>query len=651
MCGITGVLNLTEYEPIEQNTLLGMLSAIQHRGPDGFGLYLSPWIGMGNARLSIIDISGGDQPISNEAGNLWIVFNGEIFNYIELRPELEARGHHFSTNSDTEVILHLYEEYGTACLQHLNGQFALAIWDEVERSLFLARDRVGVRPLFYTVVDNQLIFGSEIKSILAYPKVQPAIDPGALAEVFTYWSPLPPHSIFKGIVELPPAHYMLVNDGKQQVKRYWNLDFSPSATPHSSQQYLEDLETLLIDATRIRLRADVPVGAYLSGGLDSSLTTALIRNYTSNHLDTFSISFSDTHFDESRFQGLMAEQLGTDHHEVFCNYDDIARIFPDVIWHTETSILRTAPAPMFLLSQLVRQNHYKVVLTGEGADEFLGGYDIFKEMKVRRFWARQPNSELRPRLFFKLYPDINRMSASGAFLIGFFKRGLLETDSPFYSHTIRWANTARARRFLADGRDTGIIPENLAIPAGFSTWPELCQAQYWEIITFLSPYLLSSQGDRMAMAHSVEGRYPFLDYRVIEFCNRLPTDLKMPGLTEKFILKLLGQKYLPPEIWQRVKRPYRAPIQHSFFNPRPLDYVGELLSEQALLKNGFFEPQAVRRLVEKASSNLELSEVEDMALVGIISTQLVDQMFIQKHRRIESPITPHMKIVARGVED
>jgi asparagine synthase (glutamine-hydrolysing) len=634
MCGIIGILNLVEKSPTQPEALLEMLNSIKHRGPDGFGIYRDKWIGMGSARLSIIDLAGGDQPIGNEDGSLWIVFNGEIFNYIELRPALEIRGHHFSTNSDTEVILHLYEEYGPGCLQYLNGQFALAIWDKRDQSLFLARDRVGVRPLFYSQINNQLVFGSEIKAMMAYPAIAAEIDPQALAEVFTYWSPLSPRTIFKGIFELPPAHFMLVKNGQTRIERYWCLDFSSSQNKITDQEYLEEFENLLVDATRIRLRADVPVGAYLSGGLDSSTTTALIRAYTTNHLDTFSISFSDPSFDESHFQGLMAEQLGTNHHEVFCEYNDIGRVFPDVIWHAEVPILRTAPAPMYLLSELVRKNNFKVVLTGEGADEFLGGYDIFKEMKVRRFWARNPESKLRPNLLFTLYPDINRMSSSGAFLIGFFKRGLLETSSPFYSHSIRWSNTARTKRFFSepnsDHLDTKNISELISLPPEFSSWPELCQAQYLEIVTFLSPYLLSSQGDRMAMAHSVEGRYPFLDYRVIEFSNKLPVHLKMPVLTEKFILKQLGMKYLPDEIWQRVKRPYRAPIHRSFFDPRPLDYVEDLLSERALARTGYFDPQSVQRLVQKTMNGLELSEVEDMALVGVLSTQLVDKFFIRK---------------------
>jgi asparagine synthase (glutamine-hydrolysing) len=300
MCGITGILNLTNDQPIQQMALRQMLAMIRHRGPDGFGIYKDNCVGLGSARLSIIDLSGGDQPICNEDANLWIVFNGEIFNYVELRPTLEARGHRFSTHSDTEVLLHLYEDYGSDCLRYLNGQFAFAIWDTHQRSLFLARDRLGIRPLFYTQHNGQLLFASEIKSILAYPGMSAEIDPVALDQIFTYWSTLSPRSAFKDIHEIPPAHYLLVQDGQLHLNRYWSLDFTPGSGPlRSEQEYLEEFEELLIDATRIRLRADVPVGAYLSGGLDSSTTAAIIRNFTDNRLDTFSISFKDPGFDES----------------------------------------------------------------------------------------------------------------------------------------------------------------------------------------------------------------------------------------------------------------------------------------------------------------------------------------------------------------
>jgi asparagine synthase (glutamine-hydrolysing) len=653
-----------------------MLGMIRHRGPDEFGVYRDQAAALGSARLSIIDLSGGSQPIGNEdcpvcrarptlsAGNrsgaTWIVFNGEIFNYVELRPELEARGHRFSTHTDTEVILHLYEEYGPNCLRYLNGQFAIALWDARRQRMLLARDRLGIRPIFYTIQDGRLVFGSEIKSILAYPGVQAAIDPASLAQVFTFWSTLAPRTIFQGIEEVPPAHYLLVEDGVVKVERYWSLDFTADPVANRSvEEYQEEFESLLIDASRIRLRADVPVGAYLSGGLDSSLTTAVIRNYTDSRLETFSIAFENPEYDESQFQYRMADFLGTEHRVVHCTHADIGRVFPDVIWHTETPILRTAPAPLFLLSKLVNDHGLKVVLTGEGADEFLGGYDIFKEMKIRRFWARNPESEYRPLLLRRLYPDIASLgNTSSAYLAAFFKRDLTNTASPYYSHALRWDNTSRARRFLLDDgaiKSTGANGYGglIDLPAGFHQWSHLGQAQYLEASIFLSEYLLSSQGDRMAMAHSVEGRYPFLDYRLVEFCNRLPPNLKLRGLTEKWLLKRMGKRLLPAEIWQRTKRPYRAPIHRSFF-PNTPDYVRELLSQEAVQESHLFKPTAVGQLVRKASSGAGMSEVEDMALAGVLSSQLVHHAFVQSLRvdslRAGDPIKVVDRVAARRAQ-
>ena len=666
MCGIVGAVDLnnpTERPPVELDALTRMLGAIRHRGPDEFGLYRDRVAALGSARLSIIDLSGGSQPIGNAgcphaAGELWIVFNGEIFNYVELRAELEARGHRFSTHTDTEVILHLVEEHGPACLRQLNGQFAIAIWDVRRQELFLARDRLGIRPLFYTLHDGRLLFGSEIKALLAYPGVQAAMDPVSLAQTFTFWSPLAPRTAFAGIQELPAGHYLRVREGVIEVERFWSLDFAaePAGRPRSSaDDYQQEFESLLIDAARIRLRADVPVGAYLSGGLDSSLTTAMIHSYSDSRLETFSIAFENPQYDESQFQFRMADFLGTDHRVVVCTHADIGRVFPDVIWHTETPILRTSPAPLFLLSRLVNGHGLKVVLTGEGADEFLGGYDIFKEMQIRRFWARQPQSTLRPLLLQRLYPDIAGLGGAGsAYLAAFFQRDLANTASPFYSHALRWENTARTRRFLLDdglgaaasghdGQRNGAKPWDslIDLPDGFDRWPHLGQAQYLEASIFLSQYLLSSQGDRMAMAHSVEGRYPFLDYRVVEFCNRLPPALKLRGLTEKWLLKRMGKRLLPAEIWQRTKRPYRAPIHRSFFPQLP-DYAAELLSQEAVQASGLFKPAAVGQLVRKATAGAALSEVEDMAVAGILSTQLVHQQFVAAFRA--APLRPSDRI-------
>jgi asparagine synthase (glutamine-hydrolysing) len=651
MCGIVGICDLGGNRPVAEASIRQMLGMIRHRGPDQFGIYLDGSVGLGNARLSIIDLSSGQQPISNEDGTLWIVFNGEIFNHPELREELERLGHRYSTNCDTETVLHAYEEWGPDSLSHFNGQFAIAIWDTRNRALFLARDRLGVRPIFYTVHDGILVFGSEIKAILAAPGVTAAVDPVALDQIFTFWSPLSPRSFFRGIQEVPAGHWMRVQDGQIRVQPYWELTFPEAgeAPVRSKESYKEEFRELLIDATRIRLRADVPVGAYLSGGLDSSTITAIIRNFTSNPLETFSISFTDPVFDESSYQSRMAAALGTDHHVVYATHADIGRAFPDVVWHTETPIMRTSPAPMFLLSGLVREKNFKVVLTGEGADEFLAGYDIFKEAKIRRFWAARPDSQFRPGLFNRIYPWLAGLSR-GNYAQAFFGMGLTETQDPDYSHQIRWRTTARAKRFFSADLQQSIRAGQQELtpfhPKGFETWDPLHQAQYLEISVFLSQYLLSSQSDRVAMGHSVEGRFPFLDHRMVAFCDRLPPTLKLRGLTEKYLLKEVSREWLPADITDRPKQPFRAPIHRAFFNDTSPDYLEELLSPSTLKASGYFNPQAVDHLVVKLKQGLALSETDDMALAGIISTQLVDRQFLSSFR-LSSPLdgTDDVKVV------
>lgn len=651
MCGIAGILNLTSQQPIVSQTLRQMLGMIRHRGPDQFGLYTfqdaHSGVGLGNARLSIIDLGGGQQPISNEDGTLWIVFNGEIFNYLELRPDLERRGHRLATDSDTEVIIHLYEEYGPDCLAHLNGQFALAIWDERERSLFLARDRVGVRPLFYTVQAGALLFASEMKALLADERVTAVLDPHTLRQIFTYWTPLPPRTIFQDIYTLPPGHWLRAQHGQWHIQRYWQPDLAPekqlwqTADKWALDEAAQQLRHLLIDATQIRLRADVPVGAYLSGGLDSSTITALIHHYTDNRLETFSIAFTDAQYDESRYQQQMAAALGVSHHHVVrCTHEDIGHAFPEVIWHTEMPVLRTSPAPLFLLSRLVQRQNFKVVLTGEGADEFLAGYNIFKEAKVRAFWARQPASAIRPLLLNRLYGYVSNLD-NMAYLQKFFGRDLANVAAPDYSHAIRWRNTARIQRLFSPAGIPAVAESVFTdfmslLPPRFEHWPVVSRAQYLEIMIFLAEYLLSAQGDRVAMAHSVEGRFPFLDHRVVSFCNQLPPQFKLRGLQEKHVLKRAVRDLLPPEIWQRPKRPYRAPIQHSFFpQERPLEWVAALLSPAAVQESGYFADTAVAALQQKLQRHHTLSETDEMALAGILSTQLVHHHFVANFRRAQ----------------
>ncbi|MBN2392357.1 MAG: asparagine synthase (glutamine-hydrolyzing) [Anaerolineae bacterium] len=653
MCGIVGCLDWSGAHRPDVGLLRRMLTTIRHRGPDEFGIYIDDKLGMGSARLSIIDLSTGQQPICNEDESLWIVFNGEIFNYVELRADLVQRGHRFSTQSDTEVILHLYEELGPKCLQHLNGQFAIAIWDTKQESLFLARDRLGIRPVFYAALPQGLIFGSEIKAILLDERVQARLDPYALAQTFTFWAPLAPRTVFQGIEELRPGHYMQVTRTDRTISRYWGLEFPPAGeeAQMSEVEAADQLRELLSDATRLRLRADVTVGSYLSGGLDSTYIAGLIRQHTPDSLCTFSIAFANAVYDESKYQELATVFLGTDHRKTYCEDADIGRVLPEVIWHTEVPILRTSPVPMYLLSRLVRDNNIKVVLTGEGSDEFLGGYDIYKEDKIRRFWAREPESALRPLLLRRLYPYIANVTRGGdAYLAAFFGKGLTETDRPAYSHLMRWNSTARMRNFLSADlqlHEYDPVDEVLArfdgMLAGLSP---LAQAQILEVTTFMSAYLLSSQGDRVMAANSVEGRFPFLDHRVVEFAGRIPPRYKIRGLREKHILKESAAGFLPPKIIERYKQPYRAPI-HRAFLAQPLDYVTNLLSPEGIARSGVFAPEPIAHLLRKYEARGEFSEFEDMALVGVLSTQLLHHEFVENFDRSLPEIEP-VRICRKG---
>jgi asparagine synthase (glutamine-hydrolysing) len=398
---------------------------------------------------------------------------------------------------------------------------------------------------------------------------------------------------------------------------------------------IEELDALLHDSVKIRLRADVPVGAYLSGGLDSSLTTAFIKDIEPGLLNTFSIGFRDDVYDETDYQQEVANYLDTNHTAFKCTAQDIADNFTKTIWHSEYPILRTSPTPMLLLSELVRAKNIKVVITGEGADEFFAGYNIFKEAKIRRFWANEPNSRIRPKLLTKLYPYLPLIKESPDLALKmFFGYKLTETTDPFYSHLLRWRNTSRLNSFLSEDIKASIngydyIDEiSRTLPDKFNDWSDLGKSQYIESKVFMSGYLLSSQGDRMAMANSVEGRYPFLDYRVIEFCSALPENYKLNSLNEKFILKKLSSGRIPSSITKRSKQAYRSPIIDSFNNTTSPKLINELLSEETLKKHQIFDSQKVFSLLNNLKQQRQPGEIDQMALVGILSTQILHQLFV-----------------------
>ncbi|WP_439183626.1 asparagine synthase (glutamine-hydrolyzing) [Carboxylicivirga taeanensis] len=637
MCGIVGFLNHNFIADHQQVILNKMLTRIAYRGPDETGLYLHPKCAMGSVRLSIVDLSSGQQPLTNQDGTMWIAYNGEVYNHIELRAKLKKKGHQFRTSSDTEVVLHMYEEYGAACLSQLNGQFAFSIWDEKRKRLFLARDRFGIRPLFYTQVNHQLIYASEIKCLFEHPQVERAVDHYGLKESLTFWAPLSPGTFFDGVKELPAGCYLEADSSGFSIEHYWKHQFTDNYFQGSRDEAAEELRMLLKDSVKLRLRADVPVAAYLSGGLDSSVTTALVKEIKPDILNTFSIGFDERSFDESAYQNEVAGFFNTNHKSISCSNEDIAKWLPLAVYHAETPLLRTSPIPMMLLSSLVRQNNIKVVLTGEGADEILGGYNIFKEAIIRQFWSRQPHSKIRPLLLKRLYPYIPQLEgASALHLKMFFGYQLEHTDSPVYSHLVRWRNGQQLTNLLAVDVAKSIenyhpiqnLSERLFEEVkGYSV---LEKAQLIESRLFMSGYLLSSQGDRMAMANSVEGRYPFLDHRVVEFCATLPDDYKIKGLNEKVLLKTMMQNQLPPSVINRPKQAYRAPVAQSLVHdPQLLD---EYLNSDFLKQSGLFNPAKVAALLKKIQASPSVTEQDSMALIGVLTSQILYKQFISDYR-------------------
>lgn len=669
MCGIAGYVGLPGSGPPDPGLLKKMVGAVVHRGPDEFGIYTDADAALGHARLSIIDLAGGRQPMSTEDRSLWVVFNGEIFNHVELQAELEARGHRFRTRSDTEVLLHAYEAWGDRFVERLNGQFALAIWDRSRRRLLLTRDRLGIRPLYHARRGSRFYFASEVKSIFADPDFPRRFDPEGMDQVFTFWTSVAPVTPFQGVRELRPGHLLSLDlskpaDSAAVEREYWRPRFPEDGAPCdlSLPEATEGLLDRLRESTRLRMvRADVPVGSYLSGGIDSSLIAALGRQATDGEFRTFSIRFSDAEFDETVYQQMMVERLGSDHHQILCHGREIAESFPDVIAHGERPVLRTAPAPLFLLSGLVRENGFKVVLTGEGSDEILAGYDIFREAKVRRFWGRNPDSSWRPLLLDRLYPYLARSPvASRAMARKFFGQGIANLDDPGFSHRPRWGSAAALKRMFSGEMASAVagidsVERLLAdLPEESSRWHPLALAQYLEVRTLLSGYLLSSQGDRMLMAHSVEGRFPFLDHHVVEYCNALPHNYKLKVLDEKHVLKRCALELIPREIVERPKQPYRAPDAPGFLGKGAPEYVGQVLSDASVKTAGIFEVGQVRRLVAKCENGVKrnkLSNADNMALIGVLSTQLLWDRLIRRPPEIKDLDEGRLKtqVIEEGV--
>ena len=606
---------------------------------------------MAASRLAIVDLDNGDQPLSDDQGRYWVVQNGEIYNYVELRKELEGLGRRFQTTCDTEVLASAYAEWGPDCLGRLNGDFAFAVWDTVTRELFLARDRFGVRPLFIAEFGGDLWFASEAKALLRHPHSRRELDRGALAEYFVTWANPSGRSSFPGIRELPPGCSLRVSgDGIESPRRWWDLEFALEPD-RPDDELLEELRELLDDSVRIRMRADVPVAVYISGGLDSSAVAALGRPYAESGLTLFGVGFEDPRYDETEYQQAAASAIGAELIQTQAGPATIAELLPTVVRFAERPTLRTAPAPLLRLAATVHENRTKVVLTGEGADELFAGYDIFREDKVRRFCARDPESKMRPLLYARLNEYLGKdLGRIVPFLARFYGRGLLETEDPLYSHRIRFENGTRLLRMLGAPVDTPLTGLLDRLPPALQKLQPLDRAQYVEVVTFLQGYLLHSQADRMLMAHSVEGRFPYLDHRVAELAARLPARLRLLGLREKVGLRRATAGFVPPQIRARKKWPYRAPIAAPMLATAPGRELIDLLSPAHVDAVGLFDGEAVGSLTAKltAQEATKAGEMDEMALMGALSTMLLHEAFIASPSL--APLAKPVKLVEGGGE-
>jgi asparagine synthase (glutamine-hydrolysing) len=628
VCGIAGIVRPEGAPPVEELALRRMARAIRHRGPDGFGLALGERAGFASSRLAIFDIANGWQPMQSEVGGTLLTYNGEVFNHSELRAALERDGGPpLQTTCDTEVVLRLLERDGLAALDRLNGQFAFAWWEPEHQRLTLVRDRFGIHPLHWALTaDGSLVFGSEAKALFASGEITASPDLGGIDDVFTTWAPRAPRTAFAGVQQLAPGTVLVWQHGEVIAQRtWWTPDYTPRTEPAG------DLEPLMRSSVELRLRADVPVGTYLSGGLDSSLTTALAKDASDHQLRTFSVAFRDPHFDERAHQQEVAAELGTDHHVVDVGPEDISGAFPEVVWHAESPLIRTAPVPLYLLAKATREQGITVVATGEGADELYWGYDLFKEVVVRQAVMEDATAIER---FDDLYPYFEAVGAKrGPGWAKFFLEAG-PADDPLFSHQTRVAATAGVKAFYTD--EVAQITTGLdrlgdlraSLPDGFGSWSSLEKAAFLEVTTLMGPYLLGPQSDRVAMANGVEARYPFLDHRVFEHSVALSPEGKLQGAHDKIAVRDLARTVLPHGIAGRVKQPYRAPAAAPFFEGGSPSWVDELLSPDALRRTGLFDEQKVAGLVRRCRAGRATGYREGMALVGVLSTQVWHERFI-----------------------
>ncbi len=599
MCGICGVAG-----PAASAELVDrMCGRIVHRGPDDQGIWAQPGVALGMRRLSIIDVAGGHQPMPNEDKSIWIVFNGEIYNYLDVRNDLEQRGHSFATRSDTEVMVHGWEEWGETSVEHLRGMFAYALWDMRSGTLFLARDRLGKKPLYYTVVDGSLFFGSEIKAILAHPEVPREVNPVALDAYLTYRYVPGSITMFQGVHKLLPGQTLTWRDGKISLRQYWQPRYDAHTPAASEAEYIERTTELLRESVRIRLMSEVPLGAFLSGGLDSSVVVGLMAGLMDQPVKTFSVGFGEGgDIDEVGHARIVANHFGTDHHEITVKAD-AAELLPKLVWHMDEPVADSAAIPTFLISQVAREK-VTVVLTGEGSDELFAGYPRYYGDRLLSMVEFLPNPARKP------------LAAAGHLFPSTSDRRLVR----YANRALRAAGQSRAERyrnwmsvFPASEKDALYSPALRAVLGqGLQVHPGepvltgdiprdfLHTMLEYDVLGWLPEDLLMKV-DKMGMAASIEARMPFLDHVLFEYVAGMPEEMKLRGRTSKYVLREVSKGLLPESIRQRKKHGFDVPVNRWLRNDLR-EMMHELLSAERLSAHGFFEPAAVARLIEEHES-------------------------------------------------
>ncbi len=593
MCGIAGVVGgeIGVNMPGSRELMARMCGAIAHRGPDDEGHYIAEGVGIGMRRLSIIDVASGHQPISNEDGSVWIVFNGEIYNYREIRDDLIALGHTFQTRTDTETIVHLYEEMGERCVERLRGMFAFAIWDWRTRTLLLARDRLGKKPLHYTVAGDTLVFGSEIKSLLLHPKVKREVNLQAISDYLSFGYVPDPATAFKDIHKLPPGHTLTFRDGQVRTRAYWDFTYQDQPETESGLDeayYLAHLNDLLAESVRVRLESEVPLGAFLSGGIDSSTVVALMAREMGQPVKTFSIGFNEASFDELRYARLTAEKFQTDHHE-FVVTPDICRIVNEIVWHHDEPFADVSSIPTYVVSKMARE-HVTVVLSGDGGDEVFGGYERYAVERRREVFERIPRF-IRQRLMLPLSRALPRNAYGRNYL-----RAISLDAGPRYVDSSCYFTEEEKRSLLSSDVARALNGYNSAeaferlydTPASSAPLDHLL---YLDSKAYLPGDILVKV-DRMSMANSIETRAPLLDHKLIEFVQKMPASLKLRGLQTKYILKRAMSGIIPDEIVHRPKKGFDVPIKH-WFNHELREMLDDMLNDRRTCERGYFNQSAV----------------------------------------------------------